>query len=79
MRALRVNPKRKRGSTTMAAPLPGAMLDAMSSVQFTTQVVYVAVIALAMISTGLSKRRLEWKRRPPRRRKGGRRERLHRG
>jgi hypothetical protein len=55
----------------MTAPLPGAMLAAMNSAQFATQVVYVAVIALAMISAGLSKRRLEWKRRPPRRPKGG--------
>jgi hypothetical protein len=55
----------------MAAALPGAMLAEMNSTQFTTQVVYVAAVALAMITAGLSKRRLYWKRRPPRRRKGG--------
>jgi hypothetical protein len=44
------------------------MLTAMSA-QLTTQVVYSAAIALAMITAGLSKRRLEWKRRPPKRRK----------
>jgi hypothetical protein len=39
------------------------------SVQFTTQAAYAAAIALAMIVGGLGKRRLEWKRRPPRGRK----------
>jgi hypothetical protein len=55
----------------MAAALARAMLAEMHSTQFTTQVVYVAAVAVAMITAGLSKRRLEWKRRPPRRRKGG--------
>jgi hypothetical protein len=55
----------------MAAPCPGAILAEMNSTQFTTQVVYVAAVALAMITAGLRKRQLYWKRRPPRRRKGG--------
>jgi len=57
----------------MAPPPCGVMLGAMNSAQFTTQAVYAAVIALAMVSAGLSKRRLEWKKRPPRRRKGTKR------
>jgi len=40
------------------------------SMQFTTQAVYVAAIALALIVAGLSKHRLEWKQRPRKRRKG---------
>jgi hypothetical protein len=55
----------------MAARLPGVMLTGMSNTQVTTQVLYVAAVAVAMVAAGLRKRRLEWKRRPPRRRKGG--------
>jgi hypothetical protein len=43
----------------------------MNAAQFTTQAAYSVAIALAMIAAGLSKRRLEWKRRPPKRKKGG--------
>jgi hypothetical protein len=43
-----------------------AILRAMTT-QLTSQVAYMAAIALAMIVAGLSKRRLEWK--PPRKRK----------
>jgi hypothetical protein len=46
------------------------MLRAMT-MQFTTQAVYVAAIAVAMIVAGLGKRRLEW--RPPRKKNGRRR------
>jgi hypothetical protein len=56
----------------MAASLPRRDAPtAMNSVPFTAQIVYAAIVALAMISAGLSKRRLEWKPRPPKRRKGG--------
>jgi len=44
------------------------MLSAMS-MQFTTQAVYMAAIALAMVVAGLSKRRLEWKQRPRKRKR----------
>jgi hypothetical protein len=36
------------------------------------QAAWVAAIAFAMIAAGVAKKRLEWKRKPPRRRKGGR-------
>lgn len=52
----------------MAAAPAAAMLNAMS-VQ-ATQAAYWAVIAMAMVTAGLSKRRLEWKRRPRKRKKG---------
>jgi len=42
------------------------ILRAMTT-QLTTQAVYVAAIAVAMIVAGLGKRRLEWK--PPRKRR----------
>jgi len=35
----------------------------MNAAQATTQIAYVAAIALAMVTAGLGKRRLEWK--PP--------------
>jgi hypothetical protein len=56
----------------MAAELPGVMLTWMSSTQVTTQILSAAAVAVAMVTAGLSKRRLEWKRRPPRRRKAAR-------
>jgi hypothetical protein len=53
----------------MATAPREAMLSAMSA-QFTTQAAYSAAIALAMVTAGLSKRRLTWKRRPRKRKKG---------
>jgi hypothetical protein len=41
----------------------------MNAAQATTQIAYVAAIALAMVTAGLGKRRLEWKPPKPRRRK----------
>jgi hypothetical protein len=41
----------------------------MNGAQATTQIAYIAAIALAMITAGLGKRRLEWKPPKPRRRK----------
>ena len=46
-----------------------AMLTSMST-QVTTQAVYAAAIAIAMVTAGLNKRRLVWKLRPRKRRKG---------
>ena len=40
--------------------------------QLTTQLGYVGAIALAMVVAGLRKKRLEWKPRPRKRRKGWR-------
>jgi hypothetical protein len=42
----------------------------MNGVHFAPQAVYAAAIGVAMIVAGLGKHRLEWKRRPPRRRRG---------
>jgi hypothetical protein len=55
----------------MTAPLPETMMTGMSSTQFTTQAVYAAAIAVAMVTAGLRKRRIEWKWRRPKRRKRG--------
>jgi hypothetical protein len=41
----------------------------MNATQATTQIAYIAAIALAMVTAGLGKRRLEWKPPKPRRRK----------
>jgi hypothetical protein len=41
----------------------------MNAAQATTQIAYVAAIAVAMVTAGLGKRRLEWKPPKPRRRK----------
>jgi hypothetical protein len=41
----------------------------MNAAQATTQIAYAAAIALAMVTAGLGKRRLEWKPPKPRRRK----------
>lgn len=57
-------------SIPMAIGRRAAILSVMS-MHFTTQSVYAAAVAVAMITAGLSKRRLEWKRRPPRRKKRG--------
>ena len=40
----------------------------MNAAQATTQIAYIAAIALAMVTAGLGKRRLEWKPPKPRRR-----------
>jgi hypothetical protein len=53
----------------MAAARVVPMLSAMST-QLTTQAAYAAAIGLTMVTAALSKRRLVWKRRPPRRKKG---------
>ena len=41
----------------------------MNGVQLTTQAIYVLAIAFAMIAAGVGKRRLEWRKRPRRRRR----------
>jgi hypothetical protein len=41
----------------------------MHSAELTTQTVYVLAIAFAMIAAGLSKRRLQWKERPHKRKR----------
>jgi hypothetical protein len=41
----------------------------MNAAQATTQIAYVAAIAVAMVTAGLGKRRLEWKPPKPRSRK----------
>jgi len=42
------------------------------TLQFTSQIWYTAAVALAMIVAGLGKKRLEWRPRPRKRRKGWR-------
>jgi len=43
----------------------------MNTPQTLTQVSWALAVGFAMIAAGMSKRRLEWKRRPRKRRKGG--------
>jgi hypothetical protein len=53
----------------MASMTRVTKLIAMST-QLTTQAAYSAAIAIAMVTAGLSKRKLQWKRRPRKRRRG---------
>jgi len=53
----------------MTRARPTATLSAMNTASATTQVAYIAAIALAMVTAGLGKHRLVWKPRPRKRRR----------